>query len=81
MRNLVMVIDRDYEIALVNSLIYISRAAEERWGSWRIPHAITERLQVKRRRPRRLQLQALDVRVGILYAPGLEVILRCNPCD
>lgn len=86
MRQLVMVIDRDYEIGLVNSLIDIRRGAEERWGSWKIPQAIIETLEGVKHRDPSLHLQIPDVRVvedidGILHALGLEVILRCNPCD
>jgi hypothetical protein len=84
MRRLVMVIDERYERQKVTGLA-ARGLAQERWGPWKLPHAIIETLQrIKNHNPRVL-FELPDVRLvedvgAILTSPGIEATLQCNPC-
>jgi hypothetical protein len=83
LRNLVMVIDHDYEKALVQELTETN--SPRRRGPWKIPDSIVEALEkVRLKRPEQL-IYVPDVRVvrdanEILGTSHLETTLRCNPC-
>jgi hypothetical protein len=77
-----MVVDDDYERALVRALAETPRP----WGPWKVPDSIVEVLEdAMLRWPEKL-LYSPDVRVVggvdmILSTSHLEATLRCSSCD
>jgi len=83
LRNLILVIDYNYERALVQDLH--ERSIPRRWGPWKLPNSIVEALENARlKHPERI-LQVPSVRIigdpeEIVGTSHLEITLRCNPC-
>ena len=85
MRTLVVVIDEKYEKQRVMELA-ARGLTEERWGAWKLPHAIVETLEGIKARSVGIELTVPDVRLvedidGILTSPGMVAILQCYPCE
>lgn len=82
LRNLVMVVDDDYERALVRALAETPRP----WGPWKIPDSIVEVLEDAMLQWPERMLYSPDVKVVggvdmILSTSHLEATLRCSTCS
>lgn len=84
MQRLVMVIDEKYERQKVTNLI-ARGLAEERWGSWQLPHAIVKTLERIKNLDSKILFEVPQVRLvedisAIMTSSWIEATLQCNPC-